>query len=538
MSLSACRPLRLVTPFALVALAAACHHHPHDEAGGHAHDEHGHGHGHDDHGAPDPDERPGLAYTLWSDRHELFSENDALAVGLDSAFAAHVTLVPSFRPATEGALTVTLVQSDGSEVEVTADAPRNPGIFRPVLRPTKAGACKLTVTIRTAGAPDVMELPGCVVHADAAAAREAAPEEAEDPSEIGYLKEQQWKTDFAMLRVAEQDLQPTLRAIGDIGVVPGREARLSAALAGRVVLADPAPQPGARVEAGQLLATVVPPVGGPSDRPALEAEVRTARAELDAATPALSRATRLHADGLVPRRAVDEAAGAVKVARARLAGASARLEQWEAAAKGGPAAGVEVRAPFAGTLVASEAFSGRHVQPGDGLFTLMDLGRVVLEVRVFESDLPRLGTPSDAWFSVDGDPALHAVSALNGRLASVGSVVDAVSRTVPIRFELDNPDGRLRIGQFVKVTLGTGAPVRAIAIPEAAIVQDAGRPVAYVQVHGEAFARRPLTLGLRSKGWVQVTDGLAPGEYVVTTGAWDVKLASAAGSVPAHGHAH
>jgi multidrug efflux pump subunit AcrA (membrane-fusion protein) len=62
--------------------------------------------------------------------------------------------------------------------------------------------------------------------------------------------------------------------------------------------------------------------------------------------------------------------------------------------------------------------------------------------------------------------------------------------------------------------------------------------VAYVMVEDEAFERRPLRLGLRSHGWVEVLEGVAAGERVVAKGAYEVRLASASGAVPAHGHAH
>ena len=86
--------------------------------------------------------------------------------------------------------------------------------------------------------------------------------------------------------------------------------------------------------------------------------------------------------------------------------------------------------------------------------------------------------------------------------------------------------------------MATGDPVHALAIPESAVVEDAGKSVAFVQIEGEAFERRPLTLGVRANGWVEVMGGLAAGERVVTKGAYEIKLASAAGSIPAHGHAH
>jgi cobalt-zinc-cadmium efflux system membrane fusion protein len=60
----------------------------------------------------------------------------------------------------------------------------------------------------------------------------------------------------------------------------------------------------------------------------------------------------------------------------------------------------------------------------------------------------------------------------------------------------------------------------------------------YVQAEGETFERRPVTLGPRAGGVVQVLDGVKAGERVVTTGAYLVRLASLSTSAPAHGHVH
>jgi multidrug efflux pump subunit AcrA (membrane-fusion protein) len=84
----------------------------------------------------------------------------------------------------------------------------------------------------------------------------------------------------------------------------------------------------------------------------------------------------------------------------------------------------------------------------------------------------------------------------------------------------------------------TGDGVTGPAIPVSAVVDDQGQSVAYVEVAGEAFERRGLRLGIRDGDFVQVLDGLAPGERVVTRGAYQVRLAAASGAVPAHGHAH
>jgi multidrug efflux pump subunit AcrA (membrane-fusion protein) len=75
-------------------------------------------------------------------------------------------------------------------------------------------------------------------------------------------------------------------------------------------------------------------------------------------------------------------------------------------------------------------------------------------------------------------------------------------------------------------------------VPAAAIVDDAGRPIVFVQRGGETFERRAVTLGPRSRDLVQITEGIKPGDRVVTKGAYLVRLASLSTSVPAHGHVH
>ena len=135
---------------------------------------------------------------------------------------------------------------------------------------------------------------------------------------------------------------------------------------------------------------------------------------------------------------------------------------------------------------------------------------------------------------VEGDAALHEA----GRLLSFGRVVDPATRTVPVLFAVSNADGRLRVGQAARVRLATGPSVRALTIPDSAVLDDGGKPVAFVHVSGEAFERRVLSLGAPGKGWVQVLAGLAPGERVVTKGAYEIKLAAASGSIPTSGHVH
>lgn len=486
-----------------------------------------------------PAELPGQSATVWAARTELFLEYRALVAGTEARFAAHVTAMPSFAAVSAGQVTVTLRYPDGTAIAGTATAPSNPGIFRPALTPSRPGPCELRFEITSAQVTEAFAVGPCQVFADDAGARATLGEEVEPPGRITFLKEQQWKTDFAIVVVGERDLQAGVSASGEIRPVAGREAQLAAPVGGRVSLVEPAPVLGMPIARGQVLATIAPHAASGGDRATFAAEVATGQAELDAARAELARAERLVADQAAPAKVVAEAQTRVRVVEARLAGARGRIGQFDAGASGrGGGQRYQVRAPIGGTLVTVDVASGENVEEGRTLFRVIDLDRVWLVASVFEPDVPTIDGARAAWFTIEGYRQPFTVDESNGRLVTIGRVVDPRTRTVPVIFELDNAAGKLRVGNFARVVIATGAPRRALAIPESALVDDAGRSVAYVMVEGEAFERRPLRLGLRSHGWVEVLDGVVAGEHVVTTGAYEIKLTAASGSVPAHGHVH
>jgi RND family efflux transporter MFP subunit len=483
-----------------------------------------------------------LSVTRWTERTELFMEYEPPIVGREGKFAAHLTALPAFQAVTEGTMTLVLRMADGTTLSARAEKPASPGIFRAVLHPAKPGKCSLSISVQGPQATDEIDGGPCEVFTDIKAAVTALGGEAGGGGKrIVFTKEQQWKTDFATVAVSEQPLQSSVRANAEIRPVAGKEARLTAAVTGRVTLATPAPVIGMSIKAGQLLASISPRLAAGGDRASLDAEVQAARAELNAADAQLARADRLFKEQAVPERNVEDARARVEVARARLGAAQGRLAQYSAGADGSRAAGqntFQVRSPIDGTLVASTVAAGESVEEGKLLFTVIDLSRVWLEARVFEPDIPKVEGSKSAWFTVEGYDAPFMVDTATGKLVTVGRVVDPLSRTVPVIFELANPGGKLRIGQFAKVGIATGEVQNGLAIPDAAVIEDGGKLVAYVQAEGEAFERRPLTIGVRSRGWTGVREGLSTGDRVVIKGAYEIKLTAASGVIPRHGHVH
>ena len=513
----------------LAAFLCACRGHSHDEGAG---GDHGH-----DHGAPAA--LPGQSVTIWAQRTELFMEYPPLIVGKETRFAAHVTEMPSFKAVTAGKVSVTVKVAGGAPETASADAPTNPGIFRPVLVPKQPGPCELAFRIESPQVTEAFAAGPCQVFPSEEAARKALGEEAEAPGRIAFLKEQQWKTDFAVVPAGKRDLQDGVHAGGEIRPVAGRQARVAAPVAGRVELASPSPLLGVPIKRGALLATIAPRAAAGVDRATLAADVAALDAEVQAAQAELARAQRLVADQAAPARAVDDARTRLQIAEARRGGAAGRLAQLDASASGGGGGRrFELRAPMDGILVSIDAATGENVEEGKALFDVIDMARVWLVAQVFEPDVPRVEHARAAWFTIEGYAQPFMLDDTNGRLVTVGRVIDPKTRTVPVIFEIDNADERLRIGNFAKVVIATGAPRTALAIPEAAIVDDAGKAVAYVMIEGEAFERRPLRLGIRSNGWVEVLEGVAEGERVVAKGAYEIRLTAASGAVPAHGHVH
>lgn len=485
-------------------------------------------------------ERPVESITHFEPRTELFVEFPALVVGLESPFAAHVTLLHDFTPLATGRVSVLLIGPDDATERFDAAAPNVPGIFRPVAKPSGAGDRRLVIEVETAAGTDRHDLGQ--VRVAATADEVVADEEAESPH-IVFLKEQQWRTEFATAAVGTRALRPAVAANGTVTARADGEAYVGAPLAGRLVARqDPFPRLGMVVQRDQVLAAIAPRLGADADVASLELALEQAQIASDHARRERQRVEGLFAEQAVPERRVTEARHDAASADAAVTAARRRLEQFrgtQRAGAGDRSSVVELRAPIDGTVVAVDAAPGAFVAEGRELFRIVDLDRVWLQVQIPEGDVSRVREARGAWFTVEGFDQPFAIDPEDGgRVVALGGVVNPQSRTVPLVFELDNPDHRLRVGMFARAHVLTGAPLEALAIPTSAVIDEAGQYVAYVEVGGEAFERRPIRLGIRDGEWVQVLDGLAAGDRVVTRGAYQVRLAGASSSLPAHGHAH
>ena len=500
--------------------------HGHDH-GPDSHDHGGHDHGADEHAHGDDDHGHGhgggIVVTDFTDATELFVEFPPFAVGRESPFAAHFTRLDTFAPVGDGEVIIRLSGGGVGEEVFRAGPSPTAGIFRPVAVPRNSARRKVTVELISGDLRTVHDLGEYQVYRTADEADASLPEEAEDETLIPFLKEQQWKVDFATAPVEQRALSHSISAPGRLEPAPGGDGHIAAAADG-IVLAPvnrDLPNIGDSVAAGDVIARLLPQLSG--DAASAEALYRAARADL-------VRVEALFEDGAVSQRRVDEARAAAAEANARRIAADQTLNNQNA--------GITLRAPVSGRIAARNVVESDFVSAGDPLFRIVNTSRLQLTAKVAEVDAVALGEPSSAWFTTAGNTAVIDISQHDGRLVGASGAIDPVSRTVPVVFEFNNHNGVLRAGMSVSARVRTGQTFDGPSVPVTALIDDAGQDVVFVMVDGENWERRVVRVAVRDGDRVGVASGLTPGERVVSRGAYLVHLAASGPAEAGHGHAH
>ena len=467
----------------------------------------------------------GAAVTRWTADLELFVEYPPHVRGVaGDPWAIHLTWLDTWSPVDEGSLALVLLGPEGARVEVAMEAPVRPGVFAGAPTLPAAGRWRADLTL-TVG-DDRYAIPvGEVRVFESALSLPHHHAEPASPELITLLKEQQWEMPFAVKMAEERGIAPSLRAGGEIAVPAGKLVQVATPVPG-LVMADAAiPAVGQRVREGEALAYIAPTSIDDSFA-RLRADVMAARREAD-------RAERLFAAGAIAASRLEHARHELEVAAAAFEGVGG--EGAAAGADGAPDRRIfALRAPISGVVTARRVDPGEQVEAGRSVFTVVDPSTVWFVAKVPALDVPSLAELRGAWFTVEGGARVHGSS----RVVSVGGVVDPATRAVEVRFAVPNHDGALKLGMLADGRLRLGDPVRGVAVPAAAIRDEDGLAVVYVEVGGEAFRRRAVEAGPSDGEWTLVS-GVAEGERVVTTGAYQVKLASVADAdAVGHGHVH
>ena len=358
----------------------------------------------------------------------------------------------------------------------------------------------------------------------------AAETHAEEENAIHLSEDMVRDLRISTALVAERPGAQEVSVLGEVAVDQGRYAEVAAPIGAQVVRV--LVETNAVVREGAPLAQLRSTELGRA-----RADLLSARARHELASQALERRRTLAAERIVAQREVQEAEATFRAAesevRASLAGLQA-LGVTEGDADGDSSL-FALRAPVGGRVLERTVVVGQFADPGSSLFTIADLGRVWVMAQVFERDAVNLQAGSTAHVTLAALPGQE----FDGRVTQVGRLVDAGSRTIPVRVELPNPSGALRPGMSATVRLEVAGLNRTILVVPSAALQRVGEQwLTFVPRSPEEFEMRPVGRGRDLGNDVEIVSGLEAGETVVVEGAFLLKAEAEkrAGGGDEHGH--
>jgi RND family efflux transporter MFP subunit len=466
---------------------------------------------------------PSLAYTIYTDKSELFAEFRTLVVNDTAKLGGHFTHMEElFTAITDGTITLTL-SVNGNSISQTSTVSASPGIFRYQMVPKISGIGKLVFDIKNNDYSDQIVIDSITVFADKKSAI-ASQKEEKKRNEISYLKEQAWKVEFANMAVTPQPFNEIIKTTGEILPAQGDEMVITANAGGIISFIGNKSIVGNFVNDGEAVFLIS---GGNLTDGNTETLFKQAKATFERAKADYERAQELTKDNIVSQKEFQERKARFETEEANYKSLSRNYQS----------GGQKVVSPISGFVKNVLVSEGQYVSVGQALAMVSQNRRLVLKADVSQKYFSKLPFISSANFKPAYEDKTFSIESLNGRLLSYGKSNDATTLFIPVTFSFDYREDIVP-GTLVDVFLKLKPFEGAIVIPVTSLIEEQGMFFAYVQIGGESFVKRELTLGGSDGINVQVLQGLKQGERVVTKGAYQIKLASALGAIPAHGHAH
>jgi len=254
---------------------------------------------------------------------------------------------------------------------------------------------------------------------------------------------------------------------------------------------------GQQVKAGEVLVEF--------DSEQTRASLAEAEAALKDSQSQFKRSRELFATKALSEAQLDQLQATLTANEARVAGARSQLND------------TIIRAPFAGRVGLRNISVGSYVSPGTVITTLDDSSIIKLDFSVPEVFLSTL----QEGLEITARTSAYPETEFKGKVSSIDSRLDPVSRSIIVRARIDNKDGRLKPGMFMTVKL-IRTDVPALMLPEEALVPESDKKFVFVVRDGKA-ARVEVQTGRRRPGEVEIVSGLDEGDVVVTEGTQKIR---------------
>lgn len=308
--------------------------------------------------------------------------------------------------------------------------------------------------------------------------------------------------------VAVRDFEEQIEASGEL--LAKHDADVSAQIAGEIteILADE----GDAVSDGDVVLEIDP------ERRNLDLEAARARVAEAAASVAeqqreVKRVSALAGSRIAAESQLDQAKTALETARARLQVAQAELGTAQRAVRD-----ATVRARFAGLIARRWVDRGEFVVMGQKLFQLVSLDPIEVEFHLPEADKSRVHHDDPIRVSV----APYPDEVFEAVVEMISPTIDPRTRTLRVKALIANPDGRLSPGLFARAMLGVAHREGVLMVPEEAVLQRADGSVVFRVLEGNRVERRIVRTGSIREGWIEIREGLDPGDAVVSRGHSDL----------------
>jgi multidrug efflux pump subunit AcrA (membrane-fusion protein) len=208
---------------------------------------------------------------------------------------------------------------------------------------------------------------------------------------------------------------------------------------------------------------------------------------------------------------------------------------------GQPSAMFYVTAPAAGQITQQHVTVGTTVEKSDVLFSILDTDIVWVQGEVHEDTLALI---QDKW-QIGSEVRIHVAAypetTFTGKISGISDVVEPEEQTVHFWAEIENPDHQLKPGMFAKQTIVLEKGVDVLSVPLNAVLEDGGSWFIFVE-YGATYTRHEIVVGTKDDRYIEIRDGVLPGERVVVQGTHQLMSALAAPSevvdAQQHGHPH
>ena len=201
------------------------------------------------------------------------------------------------------------------------------------------------------------------------------------------------------------------------------------------------------------------------------------------------------------------------------------------------AGGVAVTAPRGGYVKQCMVNGGDYVEAGQTLAVITQNKHLYLRAEIPERHFNELNKIRCAKFRTSYSKRLYDITDMGGHIQSYGRSAEVNNSYIPVIFEFNNT-GDVVQGSYAEIYLITQDRPNVISLPLTALTEEQGIRFVYIQVDAEGYRKQEVTLGESDGERVEILSGVKKGDRVVTKGAVQVRLASAANAIPAHNHNH